>query len=109
MVEDVDWKAYFESIQTQCPWSIQAYLKGQLHIQQYQGLTQPLGQFTARILVVDLEPSELEALCEQLDQDDTECEWLFSYPGYGPWATPVSVLIQQSRSQLEALRSRLKS
>ena len=49
----------------------------------------------------------VEAMATELDTQDTECEWLFSYPGYGDYATPVSVLIQQDRSTLTKLRSQL--
>lgn len=55
--------------------------------------------------IVTVDNVALEALADQLDHG--EDEWLFSYPGYGPWATPVPVLIQQNRLQLNQLRQQL--
>jgi hypothetical protein len=57
--------------------------------------------------ILDLPDNIVEAMAEELDCNDQECEWLFSYPGYGEFATPVKVLIQQNRKQLNDLRNRL--
>jgi len=57
--------------------------------------------------VVDYPDSVVEAMATELDSSDAECEWLYSYPGYGEFATPVKVLIQQNRSTLNNLRSQL--
>jgi hypothetical protein len=52
-------------------------------------------------------PTEtVEALCQGLDYGSDA--WLFSYPGYGQWATPMPVLIQQDRAKLESLRLKLE-
>jgi hypothetical protein len=59
--------------------------------------------------VVDYPDSIVEAMATELDERDCECEWLFSYPGYGEFATPVKVLIQQNRKQLNDLRNRLSA
>lgn len=103
----VDWWAYFKSIRTQCPWSYVAYNQGLIDIVDYQGVSQPLGNFSARMYLLSISNQEIENLCQQLDQDDTECQWLFSYPGYGDYATPVSCLIQQHRSVLDDLRAKI--
>lgn len=102
----VDWAAYFKSIRVECPWSHSAYARGLIDIVQYQGQVIPLGQYQARVYVVDASDSELEALSCALDHG--EDEWLFSYPGYGAWATPVRVLIQQNRAELNQIRKSLK-
>jgi hypothetical protein len=57
--------------------------------------------------IVDLPDNIVEAMAEELDFNDQDCEWLFSYPGYGEFATPVKVLIQQNRKQLNDLRTHL--
>jgi hypothetical protein len=57
------------------------------------------------VYLIEASDQEVEALAVALDHG--EDEWLFSYPGYGEFATPVSVLIQQNRKQLNDLRSRL--
>jgi hypothetical protein len=105
--QSVDWYAYFKSIRSECPWSYAAYLKGQIHITEYTGQRLPLGAYSARMYVVSAPNETVEALASGLNHDDPDCEWLFSYPGYGDYATPVSVLIQQSRSTLKNLRSQL--
>lgn len=66
----------------------------------------PLGDYAARMYVIQASDQEVETLSEQLDLNDKECEWLFSYPGYGEYATPVSVLIQQNRQVLNDLRQK---
>jgi len=57
--------------------------------------------------IVDYPDVIVEGMALELDTNDQECEWLFSYPGYGDFATPVKVLIQQNRKQLNDLRNRL--
>jgi hypothetical protein len=105
--QSVDWWAYFKSIRTQCPWSYVAYNKGLIDIVTYSGVTVPLGLYEARMYVVNVPNATVESLAAGLDYSDTECEWLYSYPGYGEYATPVSVLIQQNRRVLNDLRKHL--
>ena len=108
--QSVDWLAYFESIQRQCPWSLAAYKKDLIDIVEWQP-GQPieaLNHYSARMYIVDYPNSVVEAMALELDTQDLLCEWLFSYPGYGEFATPVSVLIQQNRRELDTIRSKLK-
>ena len=101
----VDWGSYFLSIQRQCPWSLIAWSKGKIDIQPWRGQELDLDVYRARVyLVKNLNRRRLKKLCKQLDQGS--CEWLWSYPGYGPYATPVPVLIQQNRSELDYIRSK---
>ena len=100
--QSVDWLHYFKSIRTQCPWSYAAYVRGELAITEYTGKILPLGRYAARVYVVDADNQTVEALAQALDHGQDE--WLFSYPGYGEFATPVAVLIQQNRSALAELR-----
>ena len=104
--QSVDWLSYFKSIRSECPWSYAAWLKGQIDIQQWHQHIEikPLGEFQARMYTVDYPNAVVEAMAEELDSKDTVHEWLFSYPGYGDYATPVAVLIQQNRQQLNDLR-----
>ncbi len=104
--QSVNWYDYFKSIREECPWSYAAYIKGQIDIVEYTGSSIPLGQYQARMYIINAPNETVEALAASWDQG--EDEWLFSYPGYGDYATPVSVLIQQNRSQLNQLRSQLK-
>ena len=105
--QSVDWLAYFESIQLECPWSLAAWRKGLIDIVEYQGQRIPLGLYSARMYLISAPDATVTAIAQGLDYDDQECEWLYSYPGYGEFATPVSVLIQQNRSTLNNLRTQL--
>ena len=107
--QSVNWYDYFKSIREECPWSYAAYLKGAISIESWHDTDrlEPLGKYQARMYIVDLPDNIVEAMATELDCQDQECEWLFSYPGYGEFATPVKVLIQQSRTTLEQLRSKL--
>jgi hypothetical protein len=107
--QSVNWLEYFESIQQECPWSLRAYKAGAIDIVNWHDseTLEPLGEYQARMYIVDYPDAIVEAMAEELDCDDQNCEWLFSYPGYGEFATPVSVLIQQNRKQLNDLRNRL--
>jgi hypothetical protein len=106
--QSVNWLAYFESIREQCPWSLAAYQKDLIDIVTWQpGVAiAGLGAYSARMYIMDHADNIVEAMAKELDTQDVECEWLFSYPGYGEYATPVAVLIQQNRKQLQELRSK---
>ena len=105
--QSVDWYAYFKSIREECPWSYAAYLKGKIDIKEYEGVRLPLGDYSARMYIVNAPDATVVAIAQGLDYEDKDCEWLYSYPGYGEFATPVKVLIQQDRKQLNELRTRL--
>jgi len=105
--QSVNWYDYFKSIREECPWSYAAYLKGKIDIVEYEGVRLPLGDYSARMYLITAPDSTVTAIANGLDYDDQECEWLYSYPGYGDYATPVKVLIQQNRKELTKLRSQL--
>lgn len=102
---DVNWYAYFKSIRQECPWSYAAYIKGQIDIVDYQGQVKPLGEYQARVYVVNAPNETVEALAAALDHGVDE--WLFSYPNYGEFAAPVAILIQQDRAKLRTLREQI--
>ena len=106
--QSVDWYAYFKSIREQCPWSYAAYLKGQINIVEYTGVQLPIGDYAARMYIISAPDATVVSIAQGFDYVDTECEWLYSYPGYGEFAAPVSVLIQQPRRVLAELRQKLK-
>jgi hypothetical protein len=105
--QSVDWLEYFKSIRSECPWSYSAWTKGLIDIVEYSGSSIPLGHYQARMYIVCAPEATVTAIAEGFNYTDTECEWLWSYPGYGDYATPVSVLIQQNRQELKRLRSGL--
>jgi hypothetical protein len=97
-----DWGEYFASIKQQCPWSYIAWQQGQIDIVEWDGNIIPLNDMQARVYVAH--DADVEAIAKELDVG--EYEWLFSYPGYGQFATPEKVLIQQLRTKLTELRSK---
>lgn len=99
-----EWAEYFAQIKPVCPWSYSAWHKGLIDVVEWTGVIIPLESYTARMYLVDSSPQELEKMCEELDHG--ECEWLFSYPNFGEYATPVNVLIQQDRKTLNELRQK---
>ena len=105
----VDWYKYFKSIREQCPWSYAAYVKGKIDITEYAGKIIPLGDYSARMYVLFAPNETVVAIAEALDYEDKEYEWLYSYPGYGEYATPVSVIIQQDRRQLSEIRKQINA
>jgi hypothetical protein len=106
--QSVNWTEYFNNIKSQCPWGYRAWRQGLIDIVEYSGVILPLNLYQARINYLTTSNSIVTAIAEALDLTDPECEWLWSYPGYGPWATPLSCLIQQNRQQLAQIRSSLK-
>lgn len=104
----VDWSEYYDHIQDQCPWSQAAYRRGLIWQGSWRGHPEPLEPFLARVYVVkNTRARLLKRLAQELDQQDSQCEWLWSYPGRGQYATPVPVLIQQDRAKLDQIRSSL--
>jgi hypothetical protein len=101
-----NWGEYFYSIRQECPWSYAAWQRGQIDIAQWEGNIIPLGEFQARMYIVDASGKTVEAMAQELDEG--EYEWLFSYPGYGQNSTPEFVLIQQDRATLTKLREKAK-
>lgn len=104
--EDVNWSEYFEHIKPVCPWSYSAWRKGEIKITTWQGEWQHLGKYQAIIYVVNLNRRRLKKLCSKLDESQ-QYEWLWSEPTYGKWASPIPILIQQDRKQLNDIRNNL--
>jgi hypothetical protein len=100
------WADYFYRIRKQCPWSLAAWNKGEIDIVDWTGEVLPLSPYQARVYRFTGTDKELKALAKELDYG--ECEWLYSFPGYGPFATPEAVLIQQDRAELARLRNKNK-
>lgn len=59
--------------------------------------------------VIHAPDATVTAIADGFNYTDTECEWLYSYPGYGDYATPVPVLIQQNRSTLTTIRDQMQA
>jgi hypothetical protein len=101
---EVNWEEYFQKIRRVCPWSWAEYRKGRIDIVAGNE-TQPLGNFAARIYIVDIrDHNELEEYHDYLNET-TEDEWLYSHPYYGGNSTEIPVLIQQDAKLLENARN----
>jgi len=83
-----------------------AWHKGKVDIVKTKRIL-PLGDYRARIYIFNLSKRRLKKLCKLRDQG--ECEWLWSHPEYGAYATPLPCLIQQNRQELTAIRSKLNA
>jgi hypothetical protein len=105
--QSVDWEEYFYSIRKQCPWSLKSWRQGRIAVTVWTGHVYPLKNIDARVYIVPNGSGSVEQLAQQLDTGD--CEWLFSHPGYGEYAAPVPVLIQQNRQELAKIRQKLSN
>lgn len=104
MNEAIDWSKYFLHIKERCPWGYAAWNRGLIEVVDWSGESVPLGQYQARMYLVP-EQEDIVELANSLNHG--EDEWLYSYPSYGEFATPVPVLIQQNRAMLSKLREKL--
>lgn len=104
---EVDWGEYFIRIQTVCPWSLTAWNQNRILITTWDK-PRELAPYQAIVYVANLLIPQLKAQADQLESQDTECEWLWSHPqGGGPYSTPVPCLIQQDRKFIDNIRSRI--
>ena len=86
-----------------CPWSLPAWQQGRIDIVKTKTI-RPLGDYSARIYILDLTRRRLKKLCKQRDHGVDE--WLWSEPSNGRYAAPVACLIQQDRATLTRLRNK---
>jgi hypothetical protein len=86
-----------------CPWSLPAWQQGRIDIVKTKTI-RPLGNYTARIYILDLTRRRLKKLCKLRDHGVDE--WLWSEPSNGRYAAPVACLIQQDRATLTRLRNK---
>lgn len=105
MAVAVNWEEYFYSIKKQCPWSWAAWQQGEILVRRL-GEPQDLGEYSAIVYVSSLNRRRLKKLCAKLNTSK-ECEWLWSHPTYGPYATPLPCLIQQDRRVLDEIRAKI--
>lgn len=99
-----DWDAYFEGIKQVCPWSYADWRAGLIDIVE-TSKPMALGNYTARIYIVDIHGMDLVAYHDWLN-DNTEDEWLYSEPEYGGNSAPETILIQQDHNRLNEIRQK---
>ena len=100
----VDWDEYFLRIRTVCPWSYADWRAGLIQVVE-TSTPMELGNYTARVYVVDIHHEDLQAYSEYLNLT-REDEWLYSDPSQGGNSTPTSVLIQQCPHRLQQTRQK---
>jgi len=106
--ESVNWKAYFEKISDACPWSLEAYNNDEIQFFEGDVAIRSLSTGKANLYILpDIDVDHIYELAEQLDELYFQYEFLWSHPDYtkgGNRATPVPVIIQQDKAELEYLR-----
>lgn len=105
----VDWHSYFESISVVCPWSLGAWRREGIDIQQWCGEVNPLDTWEARIYLAPRhKPRQLKKMADKFNNTRPKEEWLWSHPDFGNHSTPVPCFIQQHRNVLENIRKSLE-
>lgn len=123
--KEVNWLEYYTKIRKVCPWSYKSYTMGSIITIPYNEVT--FNTFATAFSVCKSEagvqtdcfvyvcegksPQWLEAKVEHLQSVDkySDSEWLYSTPDDDDEgnATPVPVIIQQQKAQLETLRQKV--
>jgi hypothetical protein len=105
-LKEVNWLEYYKGIRSVCPWSYRSYVMGGIITIPYNGNT------------FDTYATSFE-VCESREGVKTDCfvyvcdnkspEWLYSTPDDDDEgnATPVPVIIQQRKAQLQQLREQV--
>ena len=114
---NIDWSEYFASIVSVCPWSKSYWKQQKIDIQKWRGTNNiiPLDDYVARVWI-HKNPSERRLLCllNRIESFRQTEEWLISHPdynSYGKWtySTPVPVLLQQDKLNLQKARQSIKN
>lgn len=108
-LEASNWHNYFYNIRKVCPWSYSAFCKGKIQIVHWQRQVLELDDLEARVYIYYTKPRLLKKIEQRLNDEREHEEWLHSHPQYGVNATPVPVLIQQSRIGLENARKSIEN
>jgi len=113
--EDSIWSRYFASIKQVCPWSLTSYMHDKILFVDYSSVSHNTWSKLFRntsheAFVYRCEGKDVDWLvnkCEKLNLIYKTSEWLWSHPDEGGNSTPIPVLIQQDREQLENLRNKI--
>ena len=121
-LKEVNWLEYYKSISKVCPWSYRSYTMGSIITIPYNEVTFETFATTFSVckskegvqtdcfvyVCEGKSPQWLETTVKQLQRVDkySDSEWLYSTPEDDDEgnATPVPVIIQQRKKQLEKLR-----
>ena len=87
-MDHTEWCDYFRSIRRVCPWAYADWCAGSIQIlETYKPI--PLGDYTARVYVVDIHSHDLRAYSEYLN-DTRDDEWFYSDPNQGEYSDPIT-------------------
>ena len=105
------WNSHFQKIKKVCPWSWKSWNEGKIKIVQLETLQHQNEYDEIVYEVEDIDEDSLDAYVQELNEEYTEYEFLWSHPTHtkcGKNQTPVPVIIQQDRKLLEELRQGIK-
>ena len=108
---NIDWKEYFKSIVSVCPWSSAYWAKQKIDVTRWRGETnvRELEDFVARMWVhPNASARRLSDIHHRLNNSRPHEEWLYSHNLSGYFSTPVPVLIQQNLEVLTRARNLIK-
>ena len=103
-----DWDAYFDGIQSECPWSYSANKQDRIDIVYWSGITQDLDDQEARVYVLYKSSQALSDLVDELNREKPTYAWFWSHPEDEHLSTPEPCVIQQDRARLESIREKNK-
>ncbi len=112
--EEVNWAKYFAKIRGVCPWSYQAYMSDKILVVDYSDtdfktFAKLFGHTEHEAFVYKCLGRSSEWLnkkCDHLNVLLNHCEWLWSHPEHEGDSTPIPVIIQQDKENLEKLREK---
>ena len=110
-LSNIDWKEYFISIVSVCPWSLAYWTKQKIDVIRWRGESnvEELGDYVARMWIhPNASARRLSDIHHRLNKSRLHEEWLYSHNLLGDYSTPVPVLIQQNLMILKRARNATK-
>lgn len=106
--QEAKWHDYFVFIKEECPWSLGAWQQDKLLIIPWTGVIKSLGDLEALVYIHNNASSRLLKKWEhKLNKQFPEYEFLYSHPVHKHYSAPFPCIIQQNRSFLNQLRTKL--
>lgn len=114
--QEVDWSAYFKSIRSVCPHSLESFQGNRIHLVPFYYLFHQahwynaLDRFDAILFIGDNKVSLglLKNLVDYLEKEYKHLEVFYSYPDEGTYSTPKPTIIMQKRIVLQRARREYK-
>ena len=110
-LSNIDWKEYFISIVSVCPWSLAYWTKQKIDVIRWRGESNivELGDYVARMWIhPNASARRLSDIHHRLNNTRRHEEGLYSHNTLGDYSTPVPVLIQQNLEILTRARNAIK-